>query len=185
MNAILKYFMGGLLILIPVIVLYQVVQIVASITHNFFPELNTLLAFIISFFIISLLGYLVTKRITRSIKKSVRKKSKKEGVFSFIFKIILNLKSFSAKTKDAFKNPVYFEVSPGIEKIGFITNEDVVFLENESSEHKKITVYAPNPINFFGELLIIEKSGIKIIAEEEKKNIPVLLFTAGIFEKIK
>ena len=106
-------------------------------------------------------------------------------MFSFAFKVILNLKDFSAKTKDAFKNPVYFEISPGIQKIGFITNEDIKFIKVQPNEHKKITVYAPNPINFFGEMLIIEKRAINVIEEKEKKNIPILLFTAGIFEKLK
>ena len=131
------------------------------------------------------MGYLITKRITRSIKKSVLKKSNKEGVLLLAFKVILNFKDFSEKTKDAFKNPVYFEVSPGIQKIGFITNEDIKFIEAQPDEHEKIIVYAPNPINFFGEMLIIEKRAINIIEEKEKKNISLLLFTAGIFRKLK
>ena len=106
-------------------------------------------------------------------------------MFSFVFNVILNLKDFSAKTKDAFKNPVYFEISPGIQKIGFITNEDIEFIKVQSDEHKKIAVYAPNPINFFGEMLIIEKKTINIIEEKEKKNIPIFLFTAGILGKLK
>ncbi len=184
MNALLKYFLGGLVALVPLIILYQIMQSVASITQGFFPELNILLAFVISFFAISLLGYLITKRITASLKKSMLKKSKKEGVFSFIFTILLNLKHFSTKTKEAFKNPVYFEVSPGIQKIGFITNEDIAFVTDRAGEHKKITVYAPNPISFLGEMLIVEKRALHIIEEKEKKHASTLLFTAGIFKNI-
>ena len=185
MNTILKYFLGGVIILIPIFILYQVIQSIAWVAREFFPQLNILFAFIVSFLAISLLGYLVTKKITASIKKSVLKKSNKEGLLSLAFKVILNLKNFSEKTKAAFKNPVYFEVSPKIQKIGFITNEDVEFIKTESDEHKKITVYAPNPINFFGEMLIIEKRAINIIEEKEKKNIPIFLLTAGIFGKLK
>ena len=185
MNTVLKYFLGGIITLIPLFILYKIIQSVAWVSREFFPQLNILFAFAVSFFAISLLGYFVTKKITSSIKKSVLKKSNKEGMFSFAFKVILNLKDFSAKTKDAFKNPVYFEISPGIQKIGFITNEDIKFIKVQSNEHKKITVYAPNPINFFGEMLIIEKRAINVIEEKEKKNIPILLFTAGIFRKLK
>lgn len=185
MNTILKYFLGGIIILIPILILYQIIQSVAWIAQEFLPQINIFFAFIISFLVISFLGYLVTKKITTSIKKSVLRKSNKKGVFFFIFRVIFNLKDFSEKTKNAFKNPVYFEVSPGIQKIGFIANEDIKFIKNEPEGHKKIIVYAPNPINFFGEMLIIEKNMINIIEEKEKKNIPIFLFTAGIFRKLK
>lgn len=185
MKTILKYFFGGIIILIPIFILYQIIQSVAWVAQEFFPQLNILFAFIVSFLTISLLGYLLTKKITASIKKGVLKKSSKEGMLSLAFKVIFNLKDFSEKTKNAFKNPVYFTISPRIQKIGFITNEDIEFIKTESDKHKKITVYAPNPINFFGEMLIIEKNAINIIGEKEKKNIPIFLFTAGIFRKLK
>ncbi|PCI27497.1 hypothetical protein COB55_05705 [Candidatus Wolfebacteria bacterium] len=185
MNTILKYFLGGVITLIPLFISYKIIQSVAWISREFFPQLNILFAFAISFFSISLLGYFVTKKITSSVKNGVAKKSTKEGILSYVFKVILNLKNFSEKTKGAFENPVYFEISPGIQKIGFITNKDIRFIKVQSNEHEKITVYAPNPINFFGEMLIIEKRAINIIEEKERKNIPILLFTAGIFEKLK
>ena len=185
MKTILKYFLGGIIILIPIFILYKIIQSIAWIAQEFLPQINILFAFTISFLAISLLGYLATKKITLSIKKSVLKKSNKKGMLSLFFKVLLNLKDFSEKTKNAFKNPVYFEVSPGIQKIGFIANEDIKFIKNEANDHKKIIVYAPNPINFFGEMLIIEKRAINIIEEKEKKNIPIFLLTSGIFEKLK
>jgi len=185
MNNILKYFFSGLIALIPVFIFYQAMKSISILVRGFFPELGIVVTFIFSLFIIIFLGFLLSKGTGSFLKNVVLKKSKKEGLLAFLFRLFLNFKIFSEKTKNAFKNPVYFEVSDGISKLGFITNEDVEFLMSEDQEKKKIAVYAPEPVSFIGELLFIEKGMIKKIDKNDKENIPVFLYTAGILKKIK
>ena len=185
MKNILKYFFGGFVALIPLFVLYQVVKIVSSLVKSFIPEINIVYAFFMSFVMITLFGYLMSKGVAGIMHGLILKASKKKGFVSLFAGALLHFKSFSKKTKNAFKHPVCFEVSDGIYKLGFVTNEDVKFLISEDDEKRKVAVYAPEPISFIGELLFIEKGMIKKIESIDKEDIPVFLYTAGIIEKIK
>ncbi len=185
MNKLFKYFFSGLLTLIPVIILYQIAKSISVLWRGVFVDFGFLATFIISFIIISFLGFLVSAGIGEFFRKKFVKYSKNRGVFSFISELILNFKSFSENTKKAFQNPVYFEVSEGIHKLGFITDDSLDFLSQKELKDKKIAVYSPDPISFMGELLFIDKKAIKIIDEKDKENIPVFLYTAGIIKKMK
>ncbi len=170
MKNVPKYFLGGLIALISLIALYQAAQLIANFTQKFFPQFSIMLITLtIFFFVVAVIGYFIAKN---------------RMLIYFIFNILLNLKDFSSKTKDAFDNPVYFEVHPGIQKIGFITNKDIMFMGDSLEENKKIAVYAPNPISFSGEMFIVERKALRIVEEKEKKNIPTLLFTAGILDEL-
>ncbi len=185
MNNILKYFFSGLIALVPVFILYQAMKSISVLVRGFFPELGIVITFVFSLLIIIFLGFLISKGTGGLLKRVVLRKSKKEGPLAFLFRFFSNFKVFSEKTKNAFKNPVYFEVSDGISKLGFITNEDIEFLMSEDREKRKIAVYAPEPVSFIGELLFIEKRMIKKIDKNDKENIPIFLYTAGIIKKIK
>jgi uncharacterized membrane protein len=185
MNNILKYFFGGLIALIPIFILYQAMKSISILVRGFFPEMGILITFIISLFIIVFLGFLISKGTGSFFKRAVLRKSKKEGPLAFLFEFFSNFKIFSEKTKSAFKNPVYFEVSDGIFKLGFVTNEDIEFLITEDRKEAKVAVYAPEPVSFIGELLFIEKRLIRKIDKNDKENIPIFLYTAGIIKKMK
>jgi len=167
MYSVLKYLLGGLVALMSLIALYKATQFAASIIQGVFPQFNaSLLTFVIFFFILVLFGYAVIKN---------------WALVSLTIKIIMNLKRFSARTRNALNNPVYFEVSPGIQKIGFITNEDITSIDGLGG---KIAVFAPNPMSFSGEVFIVERKTLHIIEEKDKKRISTILFTAGIFDEL-
>jgi len=181
MKNILKYFFGGFIALIPVFVLYQVIKIVSSLVRSFIPDINIVYAFFVSFAAITLFGYLMSKGITGIMHSLILKASKKKGFISLFTGVLLHFKSFSEKIKIAFDNPVYFEVSDGMWKLGFITNEDVDLIKEGDKEKRIVSVFAPDPISFLGELLFIEEGKIKLI--DKKENIPGFLYTAGIISK--
>ena len=185
MNNILKYFLSGFIALIPVIILYQAMKSVSVLWRGVFPDSGFLLTFLFSVLIIIVLGFFLSKGLGGFFRNLFEKKSKKNGPLSFIFKFFLNFKAFSEKTKSAFGNPVYFEVSDGIYKLGFITDESVEFLSEENKSNAKVAVYSPDPISFIGELLFIEKRMLKNVDKKDKENIPIFLYTAGIIKKIK
>lgn len=182
---ILKYFLGGFVALIPFFILYQAMKAVSALAGGLFPEVGFVATLLISLFAIGFLGFVISKGTGSFLKSIILKRSKDGGPLAFILNIFLNLKTFSKKTEDVFKNPVYFKISEGVYKIGFITDKDVKFLTLEPDEAGKVAVYAPNPISFMGEVLFIENRMIKRIEEKDKKNIPVFLYTAGIVKKME
>lgn len=174
---IIKYFLSGLIFLLPFFIMWQIFYSISEITKFFIPKIETTIAFTISTIFILTLGYLISKFFKNSLRSKIIKKSKNSALASSFFKILINYKNISEKTKTSFSKPIFYQSSEGIEKIGFITNDDFDF-------HKdKIAVYVPNPISLSGELIFIKKELIRKIPKEDKHNILITIATAGLIHK--
>ncbi len=183
MKIILKYFLSGLVFLVPIILFVQITKSVSGFVGGLIPGTNIFL-FVLTFLAITLLGFVVSGFMGGWIKRIFLRFSKNSGVFNFLFKIFTNYKEFSEKTKEAFTRPVYIEISDGIRQIGFITDVGVSTIQDSSDgKTKQVAVYMPQPITFMGDLLFVDSDKLEIIPKEEAKKISLYLFTAGILKK--
>jgi len=182
MRKLLKYFLSGLVFLVPIILFVQITKSVSGFVGSLFPSSNTFLI-VLTFLAISLLGFLMSGFVGGWIRRIILKLSGKSGFLAGLFAIFVHYKEFSEKTKEVFTKPVRVEVSAGVKQIGFVTDEDISFLKNSDLENKQIAVYVPQPITFMGNLFFVDSDNIEIIPKEEAKKIPLYLFTAGILKK--
>lgn len=188
---ILNYFISGLLFLIPVFVVIQLIKGVSWFVTTF-VSLPLLIAFPLACIGILLVGYVIQNFLRKKIKKQIHTYAKNKTPLGYIAKIITKFDMLSDHVHKAFHNPVLYKVDDGIYKLGFITNESMVILEDSSTPKKtsseakpeegSIWIYAPYPVNFSGELVLVEQRKIKRIKKEEKESIPLFALSAGILK---
>jgi uncharacterized membrane protein len=133
-NKVKKYFISGLLTILPLIILYSILKSVAGIFSEFFPKLNIFFSLIISISLILFLGFLISNFLSKKIKKIIKKKSNGKGIFSNIAKLFSNINILRENTKKIFEKPILYKVDDGIFELGYISNESFSFLDFENNE---------------------------------------------------
>ncbi len=189
---IISYFVSGLLFLIPVFIVIQLIKGISWFVTNFI-ELPLLIAFPIACVLIFILGYGVRKFLRKRLKKRLHTYAEKKTFLGYIAKLITSFDVLSDQVHKAFHNPVLYKVDDGIYKLGFITDEGTEILngEEDPGHHEteaspiegSIWVYAPYPINFSGELVLVEMRKIKKLKKEDTESIPLFVLSAGILRK--
>ncbi|HRW61997.1 MAG TPA: DUF502 domain-containing protein [Bacteroidales bacterium] len=168
MKRLLGYFFQGLLYIAPlgitIFVLYKIFELLDGV---FKPLLLTYLkinipglSLLIVFFLVALLGLLGQTIIARPIKRLVNHFINKAPLFKVIYTSIKDLLSAFVGKEKKFNQPVLVKVNliSDLEKLGFITQEDVSMLGIES---EKVAVYFPHSYNFSGELFIVPAKQVK------------------------
>ena len=195
MNTIKTYFLMGLLLLVPLFIFYQVLFIVASVVSPF-TQNNLLFNFILGLIVITLLGWGMVHIFKRRIRKHLKRIAEGTGFFPTIASLFLEFDALSNKTQKAFRHPVLYKVDDGIYKLGYITNKDSAFLHHQENTTIKTNtdteatpapdamwIYAPYPINFFGDMVLVERRKIRILHKDEMQNLPLFIISAGILQK--
>ncbi len=185
------YFLTGLLLLVPLFILYQAVTIVSAVVSPF-ATLPLLADFFIGIVVIILLGWVMIHIFKRRLKWYFKKASKDADWFGTVATSILEFDNLSDKTHKAFRNPVLYKVDDGIYKLGYITNKDMSFITNEQPQEvateatpaqDAVWVYAPYPVNFFGEMVLVEKRKVRTLDKDEAQNLPLFILSAGLLQK--
>ncbi len=195
MQSLKTYFFTGLLLLIPLFIVYQILSIIASVTTPFIHA-PFLLNVLLSVIIITLIGWTMINIFKRKIKKHLKHHSKRRGIFATIASLILEFDTLSDKTRKAFRHPVLYKIDDGIYQLGYITNKDVSFLSHTpdtavpsktdtetNPATNSVWVYTPSPVNFFGNLLLIERRKIRILQKEDMHHLPLFILSAGLLQK--
>jgi uncharacterized membrane protein len=164
------YFFQGFLYIAPLgvtaYVLYRVFTMVDApvrrIEEVFFgthiPGLGvlTLLA------LLTLLGWLGSTIIARPIKAFARKLLSRAPLIGMIEGAVRDLLSALFAKERRFSHPVVVQMSgvSDLEKLGFITQEDLADL----GLREKVAVYFPHSYNFSGELYIVPRERVRVVA---------------------
>jgi uncharacterized membrane protein len=172
-----QYFLQGLVIIVPMgISIYAVLwmfhtvdSLLPNIIHNLFPGLIDKttdgqlkrypgIGFIVTFFIVILIGRISSSFIVSRIVAFVDTILEHTPGVKFIYSPVKDfLESFTGNKKK-FDRPVLVNIdSPGVWRIGFITQEDANKFEME--DH--VVVYLPQSYAIAGLTYIVEKEKIK------------------------
>jgi uncharacterized membrane protein len=151
---ILGYFFKGLLLVVPTCVIIYTVYGLFIFLDEIIPVSIPGLGFLILIGSITLLGYIGSSIITQPLRKRANALLDRIPLLKTIYTAINDLLSAFVGEKKSFSRPVLVKLSKesDIEKLGFITNED---LSNLSIREGKIAVYLPHSYNFSGNLFIV------------------------------
>ncbi len=166
---VFRYFLQGLLYAAPItITLYIVIFIFRFIDGILREHLESWLkisipglGLIIIVGIITAVGYLGQTIVAQPVKIFMNNLMKKAPIVKVIYSAINDLfSSFVGKDKK-FTQPVLVKVNmiSNLEKMGFITQEDLTDLELK----EKVAVYFPHSYNFSGELFIVPKEHVRYV----------------------
>lgn len=170
MKRLLGYFFQGLLYIAPLgITIFVLYKIFVYLDGLFKPLLEkylnisfTGLSLLIVFLAVALLGFLGQTIIARPIKKLINHFINRAPLVKVIYTSIRDLLSAFVGKEKKFNQAVLVKVNlvSELEKLGFITQEDVSKLGVEGN---KVAVYFPHSYNFSGELFIVPAEHIKKI----------------------
>ena len=184
MNNIKNHFLKGLLYIVPVAVtfwvLVEVYRLLNGIIGRFLPGNWQYLGILALIVIITLFGYLGSVIITNPINSFFQRLLKRAPLLQTIYSSVKDLMSTFVGKKKGFNTPVLIKLyeNSTIERIGFITNEDLSSLGIKSG---KILVYLPHSYAFSGQLFVVDRSYITPI-DRPSSEIMKLIVSGGITE---
>jgi len=180
MKKFINYFLQGLLYIVPITVtLYVVVwtfQKIDGILPFQFPGLGLII--IIS--LITIIGFLGSAVITSPINAFFQNLLKRAPLLKTIYSSVKDLMSTFVGNKKGFSEPVLVKIyeNSTIERIGFITNEDV---ESLNIAKGKVLVYMPHSYAISGQLFVVEKKNVSPI-DKSSAEIMKLIVSGGVAE---
>jgi len=180
MKKFINYFLQGLLYIVPITVtLYVVVwtfQKIDGILPFQFPGLGLII--IIS--LITIIGFLGSAVITSPINAFFQNLLKRAPLLKTIYSSVKDLMNTFVGNKKGFSESVLVKVyeNSTIERIGFITNEDV---ESLNIAKGKVLVYMPHSYAISGQLFVVEKKNLTPI-DKSSAEIMKLIVSGGVTE---
>ena len=158
-KVIFGYFVRGLILVVPI-------TVIAYVVYRLFVFLDTLipmeipgLGLLILLAGITVLGWLGSIFITQPIINAANRVLDRVPLVKTIYTAITDLLSAFVGKKKSFSKPVLVKMNreSDIEKLGFITNENLEQLKIKSG---KIAVYLPHSYNFSGNLYVVPVENI-------------------------
>lgn len=128
---------------------------------------------------ITLIGVIGSSVIVQPIARRVIRFIETTPVLKTIYTAVKDLVSTFVEKKNSFRVPVLVKVSDdsNLEKLGFITQEDLTTIGIEGGE--KVAVYMPHSYAFSGNLFIVEKKNVKII-DQKAADVMKFIVSGGV-----
>ena len=180
MNKIINYFLQRLLYIVPISVTLYVVYWSFNKIDGILPFDFPGLGLIVVVTIITLIGAIGSKLISSPINSLFVKLLEKAPLLKTIFSSVKDLMNTFVGGKKGFDQAVLVKIyeNSTIERIGFITNED---LKNLNINTERVLVYLPHSYAFSGQLFIVDKKNITTI-NSASSDIMKLIVSGGVTE---
>lgn len=167
MNKILRYFLQGLILLIPFIItvvvlvkLYQFLEgLFAFVGFTNYAVLNTLIVFVFILIVITVFGLLASSFIFQKLFNFIEDRLEHAPFIRHIYSPIKDFMNAFMGNKKKFKKPVIVLTNPqaNVHEIGFVTQDDL----SDIGIKDKVAVYLPYAYSFSGRLLIVPAENVQ------------------------
>ena len=157
LNLLITYFLRGLLLVIPFCITIYIISICLIWLDSLIKLKIPGLGMIIILVIITFLGYIGSTLLIKSLFDLIEKIITKLPIIRIIYSSLKEIISAFVGDRKKFSKPVLITLSKNIQKVGFITQEN---LKNINFKNK-VAVYLPHSYNLSGNLLIINTNNIK------------------------
>ena len=180
MKQIINYFLQGLLYIVPLSVTLYVVYWSFIKIDGILPFKFPGLGLIVIVTLITFIGFIGANIITTPFNTFFQKLLKKTPFLQTIYTSMKDLMQTFVGKKKGFNQAVLIKLyeNSTIERIGFITNEDLTSLTIKTG---KVLVYLPHSYAFSGQLFIVDRSYITPI-ENPPAEIMKLIVSGGVTE---
>ena len=180
MKKFINYFLQGLLYIVPITVTLYVVYWTFQKIDGILPFQFPGLGLIVIILLITLIGFVGSAIITSPINSFFQRLLKRAPLLQTIYSSVKDLMSTFVGKKKGFNTPVLIKLyeNSTIERIGFITNED---LKTLGITKGKVLVYLPQSYAFSGQLFVVNRSYITPI-DSSSSEIMKLIVSGGVTE---
>lgn len=177
MNDLLKNFLEGLLILVPVVVTMYVVFFVFTTIDGWLNLPIPGIGFFVTIGIIILVGRLGSNVFVKRVFESLEEILIKAPFVKLLYTSIKDLIAAFMGEKKRFDQPVIVTLIPGGQAgaIGFVTRQSLRFLG--LTDH--VAVYFPQSYNFAGNLLVFPRDQVRPL-NAESSEVMTFLVSGGV-----
>jgi uncharacterized membrane protein len=155
MKKLTKYFLNGLLFLVPIVVTIYVLYIVFIKIDRIFGFEIPGVGFIITIITVTVIGFMASNFVTKRLLQTAENTLSRLPLVKMIYTSIKDLIGAFVGEKKSFNKPVLVTLAPGssVQVVGFVTRESLEALGLTG----KVAVYLPQSYNFAGNLIIVSK----------------------------
>ena len=180
MKKFINYFLQGLLYIVPITVTLYVVYWTFQKIDGILPFQFPGLGLIIIIALITFIGFVGSAIIASPINAFFQRLLKRAPLLQTIFSSVKDLMSTFVGKKKGFSQPVRIKLyeNSTIERIGFITNEDLSTLQIKEG---KVLVYLPHSYAFSGQLFVVDRNYITPV-DSSSSEIMKLIISGGVTE---
>ena len=180
MKKFINYFLQGLLYIVPIVVTLYVVYWTFQKIDGILPFQFPGLGLIIIIALITFIGFVGSAIIASPINAFFQRLLKRAPLLQTIYSSVKDLMSTFVGKKRGFSQPVLIKLyeNSTIERIGFITNEDLSTLQIKEG---KVLVYLPHSYAFSGQLFVVDRNYITPV-DSSSSEIMKLIISGGVTE---
>lgn len=165
MRKLLNYFLKGLLITLPIYATYKIIRSLMESIDQVLMLDRPGLGFLIVIGTITVMGFIGSTFITRPIVDLLDDVLSNIPFVKTIYTSVKDLISAFVGEEKKFSKPVLVELTPGVYKPGFITQEDLQSMNLPGF----VAVYMPHSYAFSGNLFFVERQKIKAYKGESSE----------------
>lgn len=155
---LINFFLKGLLVCLPVLLTYYVVSSIVISVDKIIPINIPGIGFIVVIVGVTLIGWVGSSIISKPIFNLIDDFLSSLPFIKIIYTSVKDLMEAFVGEKKKFSKPVIVELSEGVYKPGFITQDDLFEIHLPGL----VGVYFPHSYAFSGNLFFVEKSKIKL-----------------------
>ena len=180
MKKFINYFLQGLLYIVPITVTLYVVYWTFQKIDGILPFQFPGLGLVIIIALITFIGFVGSAIIASPINAFFQRLLKRAPLLQTIYSSVKDLMSTFVGKKKGFSQPVLIKLyeNSTIERIGFITNEDLSTLQIKEG---KVLVYLPHSYAFSGQLFVVDRNYITPV-DSSSSEIMKLIISGGVTE---
>ena len=183
MKKLFNFFLRGLIFFFPVFATFYVMYVTvnwANSTFNnlFFDWLHydiPGLGIITVIILISFLGFLIRFCISRPILNLFESLLARTPLVKIVYSSIKDLTEAFVGDKKKFNRPVIIQVADGLERFGFLTEENLSRLDIVD----RVAVYCPHSYNFSGNLYLVNPKKVKVL-DQNPSDVMKFVISAGV-----
>ncbi len=180
MKNIINYFLQGLLYIVPISATIYIVYLIFSKIDGILPFNFPGLGLIVIILLITAVGFIGSAIIASPLNALFQRILNRAPLLKTIYTSVKDMMNTFVGKKKGFSEPVLVKLyeNSTIERIGFITNEDV---EGLNIKEGKVLVYMPHSYAISGQLFVVEKKNITHI-DKSSSDIMKLIISGGVTE---
>lgn len=184
MKGLARYFLNGLLFLIPVAltiyVFYKVFKFADGILGWLLPYKIPGAGLLLTMILVTLFGFLTTNFMTRRFFHYIDGLFNRLPLIKLVYSTVKDVIGAFVGDKKSFDKPVLVTIVPdgGIKAAGFITRETL----EKFNLIDHVAVYFPQSYNFAGNVLLVPRTQVTIL-ETDSAELMTFVVSAGITGK--
>lgn len=172
----ITYFFRGLLFVVPIALTVYVIAWILKFIDGIIPIPVPGLGILIILGFITFIGFLASIFITKPLFEIFERWVFRIPLINILYTSIKDLMAAFVGDKKKFNTPVLVKLSDSIFRLGFITQDNLLEVEDKTL----VSIYMPHSYNFSGNLFLVPKENVTILEGLSSTDVMKFIVSGGV-----